>query len=260
VKFGAEVLTARDVVGLEICGSARVIRFDDGSQLQAHTVVLATGVSYRMLDAPGLDEFVGQGVFYGAATTEGPSCTAEDVYIVGGANSAGQSAMYFSRYAKTVHLLVRGDALEKSMSHYLVQQIRAVDNIEVHTCTEVVGGSGGDGHLEKLVLRDSTTGETRTVDAHWLFVFIGAAPRTSWLGDAVARDGRGFILAGPDLAVEGARPPGWLLDRPPYHLETNVPGVFVAGDVRAESVKRVASAVGEGAMAIALVHRYLEKL
>jgi thioredoxin reductase (NADPH) len=260
VKFGAEVLTARDVVGLEICGSARVIRFDDGSQLSAHAIVLATGVSYRMLEAAGLEEFVGQGVFYGAATTEGPSCEAEDVYIVGGANSAGQSAMYFSRYAKKVHLLVRGDSLEKSMSHYLIQQIRGVENIEVHTCTEVVGGSGRDGHLAELVLRDATTGETRTVDAHWLFVFIGAAPRTDWLGESVARDDRGFILAGPDLAIDGARPRGWLLDRSPYHLETNVPGVFVAGDVRAESVKRVASAVGEGAMAISLVHRYLEKL
>jgi thioredoxin reductase (NADPH) len=259
VKFGAEVLTARDVVGLEICGSARVIRFDDGTQLAAHTVVLATGVSYRMLDAAGLDDFVGQGVFYGAATTEGPSCTADEVYIVGGANSAGQSAMYFSRFARQVHLLVRGESLERSMSHYLIQQIGSVPNIEVHTCTEVAGGHG-DGRLERLELRDSRTGETRTVDANWLFVFIGAAPRTDWLGSAVARDERGFILTGPDLATDGGRPTGWTLDRAPYHLETSVPGVFVAGDVRAESVKRVASAVGEGAMAITLVHRYLEKL
>jgi thioredoxin reductase (NADPH) len=259
VKFGAEVLTARDVVGLEACGSARVVRFDDGTQLAAHTVVLATGVAYRMLDASALDEFVGQGVFYGAATTEGPSCTEQDVYVVGGANSAGQAAMYFSRFARRVHLLVRGDSLERSMSHYLVQQIASVPTIEVHTCTEVAAGRG-DGRLEQLELRDARTGETRVVDANWLFVFIGAAPRTDWLGDAVARDGRGFILAGPDLSVDGGRPAGWTLDRAPYHLETNVPGVFVAGDVRSDSVKRVASAVGEGAMAIALVHRYLEKL
>jgi thioredoxin reductase (NADPH) len=212
-----------------------------------------------MLDAPGLEQFVGQGVFYGAATTEGPACSADEVYIVGGANSAGQAAMYFSRFAKKVHVLVRGDSLERSMSHYLIQQLQSVPQIEVHTCTEVVGGSGTD-RLEQLVLRDASTGERRTVDAHWLFVFIGAAPRTEWLSGAVERDGRGFILAGPDLVTDGGRPTGWMLDRVPYHLETNVPGVFVAGDVRAESVKRVASAVGEGAMAIALVHRYLEKL
>jgi thioredoxin reductase (NADPH) len=258
-KFGAEVLTARDVVGFEVCGSARVVHFDDGSQIAAHTVVLATGVAYRMLDAPGIEQFVGQGVYYGAATTEAPSCTNDEVYIVGGANSAGQAAMYFSRFARRVHVLVRGDSLERSMSHYLVQQLRSVPTIEVHTHTEVAGGSGDD-RLEQIVLRDSRTGETRTVPAHWLFVFIGAAPRTDWLAGTICRDNHGFILAGPDLVLDGERPPGWTLDRAPYHLETNVPGVFVAGDVRAESVKRVASAVGEGAMAIALVHRYLEKL
>jgi thioredoxin reductase (NADPH) len=258
-KFGAEVLTARDVVGFEVCGSARVVHFDDGSRLAAHTVVLATGVTYRMLDAPGIEQFVGQGVYYGAATTEAPSCTNDEVYIVGGANSAGQAAMYFSRFARRVHVLVRGDSLERSMSHYLVQQLRSVPTIEVHTNTEVVGGSGAD-RLEQLELRDAVTGETTAVPAHWLFVFIGAAPRTEWLAGTVARDPRGFILAGPDLVVDGERPAGWALDRTPYHLETSVPGVFVAGDVRAESVKRVASAVGEGAMAIALVHRYLEKL
>jgi thioredoxin reductase (NADPH) len=259
MKFGAEVLTARDVVGLEVCGSARVLRFDDGTQIAAHAVVLATGVTYRMLDAPGLEELVGKGVYYGAATTEAPSCVGEDVYIVGGANSAGQAAMHFARYAQNVHVLVRGESLEKSMSHYLIEQLRSVDNIHVHTFTEVASGSGAD-RLDELVLRDTRTGETRTVAAHWLFVFIGAAPRTEWLDHVITRDARGFILTGPDLVADGERPPGWPLDRMPYHLETNVPGVFVAGDVRAESVKRVASAVGEGAMAIALVHRYLEKL
>jgi len=258
-RFGVEIVTARDVAGLDAMGPSRTVRFEDGHEIAAQTVILATGVSYRRLDAPGVDEFVGRGVFYGAATTEGPSCRDQEVFIVGGANSAGQSAMFFSRYASRVHLLVRGDSLERSMSHYLIEQIRAVDTIEVHTCTEVVGGSGRD-HLESITLRDATTGATTTRPAQWLFVFIGAAPRTDWLGDDIERDQHGFVRTGPDLVVDGVGPRGWDLDRAPYHLETSVPGVFAAGDVRSGSIKRVASAVGEGAMAVALVHRYLELL
>ena len=258
-KFGVEVLTAREVVALEPRGSARVVRFADGGELTAHTVILATGVAYRLLTAPGLTGLTGRGVYYGAAMTEGPSCAGQDVYVVGGANSAGQAAMFFSRHARRVVLLVRGDSLARSMSHYLIEQITAEPGIEVRTCTEVVGGHG-DEHLERLMLRDNTTGETETVDAQWLFVFIGAAPRTDWLDGVVERDPLGFVLAGPDLVAGGRRPRRWTLDRDPYHLETSVPGVFVAGDVRAESVKRVASAVGDGAMAVSLVHRYLEKL
>jgi thioredoxin reductase (NADPH) len=258
LKFGVEILTARDVVGLEQRGSARVVRFDDGSELAGHTVILATGVSYRMLDAPGLTGLSGRGVYYGAATTEGPNCRGQDVYIVGGANSAGQAAMYFSRHARRVVLVVRGDSLDRSMSRYLIDQIAGVETIEVRTCTEIAGGSGDD-HLETLTLRHNKTDRTETVPTSWLFVFIGAAPRTEWLDGTLSRDARGFVLAGPDLVVEGRRPAGWGLDRDPYHLETSVPGVFVAGDVRSASVKRVASAVGEGAMAVTLVHRYLEK-
>jgi len=258
LKFDVEMLTTRDVVALEQRGAARVVRFADGTELAAHTVILATGVSYRMLAAPGLDQLAGRGVFYGAATTEGPSCAGQDVYLVGGANSAGQAAMYFSAHARKVVLVVRGDSLDRSMSRYLIDQLAKVDNIEVRTCTEVVGGSGED-HLETLTLLHNKSGETTTVPASWLFAFIGAAPRTDWLDGTLSRDDHGFVLAGPDLVADGRAPEGWDLDRPPYHLETSVPGVFVAGDVRADSVKRVASAVGEGAMAVTLVHRYLER-
>ncbi len=258
-RFGAEILTTREVVGLEVNGSARTVRFYDGTTVDAHTVILATGVSYRQLGSPGLSELTGAGVFYGSALTEATSCANHDVYIVGGANSAGQAAVYLARASRSVTILVRGPSLRKSMSHYLIQQIEAVPNIKVRTCTEVVEAHGTK-HLERLTLRDANTGEISEVDAQWLFVFIGAAPLTDWLDGIVLRDERGFVLAGPDLPGTAGRPAGWPLDRPPYHLETSVPGVFAAGDVRAESAKRVASAVGEGAMAVMLVHRYLEKL
>ncbi len=258
-RFGAEVLTTRNVVGLGINGSARTVRFADGGTIDAHTVILATGVSYRQLGAPGLDEMTGRGVYYGSTLTEAVACTGQDVYIVGGANSAGQAAVYLAQHAKSVTILCRGSSLERSMSYYLIQQIGATGNISARICTEVIAAEGSD-HLESLTLRDTSTGATETVSAQWLFLFIGAAPLTDWLDGVVVRDGRGFVLAGPDLASCGRRPPGWDLDRLPYHLETSVPGVFVAGDARAESAKRVASAVGEGAMAVMLVHRYLEKL
>jgi thioredoxin reductase (NADPH) len=256
-KFGAELLTTREVVGLEVHGPARTVRFSDGTKIDAHAVILATGVAYRQLAAPGCTDFTGLGVFYGSALTETTGCTGQDVYIVGGANSAGQAAVYLARHAKSVTILVRAPSLRKSMSHYLVEQIERIPNITVRACTEVAEAHG-DGHLERLTLRDNT-GDTETVDAQWLFVFIGAAPLTGWLDGVVHRDERGFVLAGPDLAAGGERVPGWPLDRAPYHLETSVPGIFVAGDVRAESAKRVASAVGEGAMAVMLVHRYLER-
>jgi thioredoxin reductase (NADPH) len=258
-KFGAELLTTREVVGLDVKGSARDIRFADGGTLGAHSIILATGVTYRQLRAPGLSELTGRGVYYGSALTEASACIDQDVYIVGGANSAGQAAVYLSKHSKSVTLLVRGPSLERSMSYYLIQQIEGIGNITVRTCTEVIGADG-DGHLEQLTLRNTANGSTETVDAGLLFVFIGAAPLTDWLDGVVVRDDHGFVVAGPDLSVSGQKPPGWQLDRAPYHLETSVPGVFVAGDARAESAKRVASAVGEGAMAVMLVHRYLEKL
>jgi thioredoxin reductase (NADPH) len=258
-KFGAEVLTARDVVGLEVRGSARRVTFADGAFIDAHTVILATGVSYRRLNVPGLGQLSGRGVYYGSALTEASACAGQDVYVVGGANSAGQAALYLARYARSVTLLARGPSLEESMSYYLIKRITDHPSISVRTCTEVIGASGED-HLERLTLRDTAHGSTETVDAQWLYLFIGAEPLTGWLDEVVVRDDKGFVLAGPDLSPRGERPPGWTLDRMPYHLETSVPGVFVAGDARAESAKRVASAVGEGSMAVMLVHRYLEKL
>ncbi len=259
VRLGAEVLTTRDVISLEVNGSARTVRFSDKAAIDAHTVLLATGVSYRELRAPGVRELTGRGVFYGSSVTEAAACSGSDVFIVGGANSAGQAAVYLAKTAKSVTLLVRGQSLTRSMSHYLIQQIEDTPPISVRTCTEVAAVGGTD-HLESVTLRDTATGNTEEAEAGWLFIFIGAEPLTGWLDGVVMRDNRGFVLTGPDLAAPGERPPGWLLDRTPYHLETNVPGVFAAGDVRAESPKRVASAVGEGAMAVMLVHRYLEKL
>ncbi|MEV5648410.1 FAD-dependent oxidoreductase [Nocardia sp. NPDC052254] len=258
VKFGAELITAREVVGLEVCGSARRVLFGDGSCVSAHSVLIATGVNYRHHPAPGVDDFTGRGVYYGSAMTEAADCADRDVYIVGGANSAGQAAVFLSRQAGSVHILVRGASLEQSMSHYLIQQIEAIPNIKVHTDTEVIAADGSD-HLERIVLRNNVAGTEEKVGAERLFLFIGAAPETDWLDGLLVRDEAGYLLAGPDLVVDGARPPGWELSRAPHHLETSIPGVFVAGDVRSESAKRVASAVGEGAMAVMLVHRYLAK-
>src|SRR5215207_1956475 len=255
-KFGAELLLTRDCVALEAHGSKRVLRFDDGSTIGAHAVVLATGVSYRSLGVPGVDGLTGRGVYYGSAMTEAAACAEKKVFIVGGANSAGQAAVFFARYASSVHLLVRGPLLEASMSQYLIEQLAAIENVHVHTCTTVAEAHGAD-HLEQVTLRDAQSGELCTYDASHLFVFIGGEPRTHWLDGVLVRDDRGFIPTGPGLLDDGRRPHGWSLDRDPYFLESSVPGVFVAGDVRAESVKRVASAVGEGAMAVTLVHRYL---
>ncbi|WP_432488705.1 NAD(P)/FAD-dependent oxidoreductase [Kineococcus sp. SYSU DK018] len=257
-KFGAETLSARSVTRLETAGGARVLRFADGSSVAAHTVLLATGVSYRTLAGPGLEEFTGRGVYYGAALSEVTACAGQDVFVVGAANSAGQSAVNLARTARSVTVLVRGPSIEASMSAYLVEQVRERANIEVLTCTEVVGARGGE-HLRSIVLRDRDSRLEREVEAHHVFVFIGAAPRTGWLDGVVERDEHGFVKAGPDLLVDGRRPAGWTLERDPYHLETSLPGVFVAGDARADSVKRVASAVGEGAMAVMLVHRYLAR-
>jgi thioredoxin reductase (NADPH) len=251
-RLGAELLTVQDAAALEVEGSGRVVRLTGGGSLSANCVLIASGVSYRQHGAPGFAELTGSGVYYGAALTEARACADQHVVVIGGANSAGQAAVYFSRYAGQVTMLVRAPGLEASMSHYLIEQIAALGNVEVRTSSQAVAAEG-DSHLEHLRVRGPDGAETvEEVDA--CFVFIGALPRTDWLAGVVARDERGFILAGPD--AQGA---GWPLKRDPYLLETTVPGVFVAGDVRSESVKRVASAVGEGAMAVTLVHRYLEE-
>jgi thioredoxin reductase (NADPH) len=253
-KFGAELITARAATALEINGCARTVRFADGGSIDAHAVIVATGVAYRQLDADGCDELTGCGIYYGAATSIASECKDEEVYVIGGANSAGQAAMHLSREANSVTILVRGPSLEASMSYYLIQQIEQNPRITVRTCTEVHRATG-EGHLEKLTLIDNRTGETEEVSCGRMFVFIGAAPRTEWLDGVLARDDHGFILTGPDLRNVC----GWTLDRPPHHLETSVPGVFATGDVRSTSAKRVAAAVGEGSMAVMLVHRYLSE-
>ncbi len=250
-RLGAELLTISDAVALRAEGAGRLVDLSGGGTLSANCVLVASGVSYRQLDAPGFAERTGAGIYYGAALTEARSCADQHVVIIGGANSAGQAAVYFGGYASRVTMLVRGPDLERSMSHYLIEQIAALPNVEVRTGSSAVAADGEGQRLERLTVR-GPDGEESYLDADACFVFIGALPLTDWLDGVVARDERGFILAGPD-----AQAAGWPLKRDPYLLETTVPGVFVAGDVRARSIKRVASAVGEGSMAVSLIHQYL---
>jgi thioredoxin reductase (NADPH) len=254
-RFGAEMVLARDAVGFETRGPVRAVLFGDGSQIEARAVLVATGVSYQLLKASGLEELSGRGVYYGATAGDARSCEDDDVYVVGAANSAGQAVLNFARFARRVVMLVRSDSLERSMSQYLVERIRAAANVELRLQTEVVAGRG-DSHLEAITLADRSTGSEEEVPTNRLFVFIGASPRTDWLGPDIARDAKGFVITG-QVSLNGAGTPRWPLQRAPYVLETSVPGVFAAGDVRLDSMKRVASAVGEGAMSVYLVHRYL---
>jgi thioredoxin reductase (NADPH) len=250
-RLGAELLTVQDAVALRAEGSGRIVELSGGGTLSANTVLVASGVSYRQLDAPGFAELTGAGVYYGAALTEARACKDQHVVVIGAANSAGQAAVYFSGWAGRVTMLVRGESLAKSMSHYLIEQIAGLPNVDVRTGTQAIAAEGGDGRLRRLRIRNPG-GEETVEEADACFVFIGASPRTDWLDGVVARDERGFILAGAD-----AKAAGWPLARDPHVLETSVPGVFVAGDVRARSIKRVASAVGEGSMAVSLIHEYL---
>jgi thioredoxin reductase (NADPH) len=251
-RFGAELLSPVEAVTLRRAGRARILELSDGRRLEAAAVLLATGLSYRRLDAEGADRFESAGIYYGATLSETTSCADRHVWIVGGGNSAGQAAVHFARYAAQVTIVIRAGGLEKTMSRYLVDEIHDIPNIKVRSRTKLVAVDGG-GRLERITLHDLASDSLSSEDAECVFTFIGARPRTEWLDGVVRRDDRGFLVTGPDL---GPRQPGWDLTRDPYPLETSVPGVFAAGDVRAGSIKRLASGVGEGAMAVALIHRY----
>ena len=258
-RLGAEVLTAQKVAGIRVEDPYRIVVLEDGTELSCRALILATGVTVRRLDAPGVDRLTGAGIYYGAALTEAANYRDQHVFVVGGANSAGQGAMFFARYAKQVTMLVRGSSLAKSMSQYLIDQIEDQPNIDVMTYTTVTEVHGDD-RLEAVTLENRETGATKTVPAAALFLFIGAVPHTDLINDVVRCNNAGFILTGPDLAEDGRRPKGWTLNRDPYLLETSVPGIFAAGDVRHGAVRRVASAVGQGAIAVSFVHQYLKSV
>jgi len=257
-RFGVEILSA-EATSVRLDGQYRLLQLADGAELSCHAMLVATGVQWRKLNAPGVERLTGAGIYYGAAMTEALSCKDEDVFVIGGANSAGQAAMYFSKYARRVVMLVRGSSLSSSMSQYLINQLKKTPNVQLEFNSSVVEAHG-DNHLEAISIHCATTGETNKVPANSLFIMIGAAPNTAWLADLVERDEFGFILSGRDLVRDGKRPQGWQLDRDPALLETSVPGIFVVGDVRHGSVKRVASGVGEGSVAISFVHQYLSKV
>jgi thioredoxin reductase (NADPH) len=255
-RFGTEVLAPVQAEALCVQGEYRMVKLSTGQELVGHCVVIASGVQWRRLDIPGMDRLTGAGVYYGAANTEAASCKDEDIYIVGGANSAGQAAVHFSQYARSVKMLVRADSLSRSMSHYLVERIHTIPNITVEPYTEVAELHGED-HLTGLTVRHHDTKSEEHRQAGALFIFIGAEPRTEWLDGLVCRDSKGFILTGQNLLLDGKRPPGWTLERDPALLETNVPGVFAVGDVRNGAVRRVANSVGEGSIVLYFVHQYL---
>ncbi|NEQ47152.1 MAG: FAD-dependent oxidoreductase [Leptolyngbya sp. SIOISBB] len=254
-RFGVELLAPQEATGIRVEDTYRIITLADGSEISCHAMILAMGVAWRRLSMPGIEQFTGAGIYYGAAQTEAAACEGEDVYVVGGANSAGQAAMYFSKFAKRVRILVRGESLTKSMSQYLIDQIESTDNIDVLPFHSVVEAQGGD-RLEKILVKDSQTDEIKTFETNSLFIFIGAVPSTDWLHGVVGRDERGFICTGPDLPKDAP----WPLERDRFLLETNVPGIFAVGDVRHGSVKRVASGVGEGSICVQFVHRHLAQV
>ncbi len=258
-RFGVEIIAPQDVVELRVEGPYRILKLGNGSELSCHAALIATGVQWRRLEVPGIDRLQGAGVYYGGGSQEAMSYKGETVYVVGGANSAGQAALNFAQYAEKVVVLVRGDSLAATMSRYLIDQIEKTPCIQLWTHAEVIEAHG-EAHLEEISVQCSDTNKIERVPASAMFIYIGAQPRTDWLGKTVVRDDRGFVMAGPDLMKDGKHPPGWNLDRDPFLLESSVPGVFVVGDVRHGSIKRVASAVGEGAIAVQFIHRYMAKV
>ncbi len=257
-RFGVEILS-QEVVGARTEGPYRIVKMADGNEISCHALMIATGVQWRRLEAAGVDRLQGAGIYYGGGATEALSCKGEIVYVVGGANSAGQAAMNFAKYAERVIILVRGESLSATMSQYLIDQIKETPNIQLWTHASLAEAHG-ETHLEEISVLCSDTGKTERVPASAMFIFIGALPRTDWLAGLVERDDRGFLLTGPDLIRDGQRPKGWSLDRDPFLLETNVPGIFSVGDVRHGSIKRVASGVGEGSVAVQFIHQYLSKV
>jgi thioredoxin reductase (NADPH) len=258
-RFGVEILAPQEAVGVRTEGPYRIIKLADGNEISCHALMIASGVQWRRLEAPGIDQLQGAGVYYGGGATEAMSCKGEVVYVVGGANSAGQAAMNFAKYAERVVMLVRGDSLASTMSQYLIDQIKETSNIQLWTHASV-SEVHGDTHLEEVSVLCTDTNKVERVPASAMFIFIGALPRTDWLAGTIERDERGFVLTGPDAMPAGQRPKGWALDRDPFLLETNVPGIFAVGDVRHGSVKRVASGVGEGSVAVQFIHQYLSKV
>ncbi len=258
-RFGVEILSPQEALSVRMEGSYRFVKLADGNEISCHALMIATGVQWRRLEAPGIDRLQGAGIYYGGGATEAMSCKGEITYVVGGANSAGQAAMNFAKYAERVVILVRGSSLASTMSQYLIDQIQETPNIQVWSHASVTEAHGGT-HLEEISVLCTDTNKVERVPATSMFIFIGAQPRTDWLADVVERDERGFILTGPDLVRDGLRPQGWTLDRDPFLLETNVPGLFAVGDVRHGSVKRVASGVGEGSVAVQFIHQYLSKV
>jgi thioredoxin reductase (NADPH) len=258
-RFGVEILAPQEAVGVRTEGPYRIIKLADGNEISCHALMIASGVQWRRLETPGVDRLQGAGVYYGGGATEALSCKGEMVYVVGGANSAGQAAMNFARYAERVVILVRGDSLASTMSQYLIDQIKATPNIQLWTHANV-SEVHGETHLEEISVLCSDTNKVERVPASAMFIFIGALPRTDWLAGTIERDERGFVLTGPDVMKGGERPKGWAPDRDPFLLETNVPGIFAVGDVRHGSVKRVASGVGEGSVAVQFIHQYLSKV
>lgn len=258
-RFGAEILSPQEAVGLRVDGPYRFVKLRDGNEISCHALLIASGLSWKRLDIPGIEQLQEAGVYYGASMTEATLCSGEDVFVVGGANSAGQAAVYFSQFARSVTMLVRGDSLEKGMSQYLIDQIREIENIHVETQAEVVEVHG-DGHLESVTIANHATESIRTEPTSALFIFIGAMPCTAWLRGLLPMDERGYLLTGAMLPRDGDQPKGWKEDRDPFIFESIIPGVFAAGDTRHSSIKRVASAVGEGSITVQMVHQYLAKV